>query len=42
MHAPPHRAGQEEKDEFYSDLQSVIESVAEEDVLMIVETLTTE
>ena len=29
-------ASQEEKDEFYADLQSVIDGVAEEDVLMIV------
>ena len=34
-YAPTNRASQEEKDEFYADLQSVIDGVAEEDVLMI-------
>ena len=36
VYYPTHQAGQEEKDEFYADLQSVIDVVAEEDVLMIV------
>ena len=36
VYAHTHRAGQEEKDEFYADLQSVTDGVAEEDVLMIV------
>ena len=35
VYDPTHWAGQEEKDEFYTDLQSVIDGVAE-DVLMIV------
>ena len=34
VYAPTNRASQEEKDEFYADLQSVIDGVAE-DVLMI-------
>ena len=36
VYAPTNRASQEEKDEFYADLQSVIDGVAEEDVVMIV------
>ena len=36
VYAPTNQASQEEKDEFYADLQSVIDGVAEEGVLMIV------
>ena len=36
VYAPTNRASQEEKNELYADLQSVIDGVAEEDVLMIV------
>ena len=35
VYAPTNRASQKEKDEFYADLQIVIDGVAEEDVLMI-------
>ena len=36
VYAPTHRANQEEKDKFYTDLQSQIDGVAEEDILVVV------